>query len=81
MDYYELSNKNALAKHMTNEHPNEEPKFEAKIIDSQKFNLHRYVSESLHIEETTKDKEVKVLNSKAEWGRQKLTRIHLWDNT
>ena len=73
--------KNALAKHMTNEHPNEEPKFEAKIIDSQKFNLHRYVSESLHIEETTKDKEVKVLNSKAEWGRQKLTRIHLLDNT
>ena len=73
--------KNALAKHMTNEHPNEEPKFEAKIIDSQKFNLHRYVSESLHIEETTKDKEVKVLNSKAEWGRQKLTRIHLLDYT
>ena len=44
--------KNALSKHMKNEHPECEPKFIAKMVDSQMFNLQRYVSESLHIEAT-----------------------------
>ena len=73
--------KNALSKHMKNEHPDCEPNFTAKTVDSQRFNLQRYVSESLHIEATTNMEDVKVLNSKCEWGRKKLTRIALLDNT
>ena len=72
---------NAMNKHMKLKHPDTTPDFTAKIIDRQRFNLQRYVSESLFIEKNTLNTNVVVLNSKSEWGRQKLTRIRLTDNT
>ena len=79
-----LDQKNALAKHLARCHPGVPPditNFSASIIDRQKYNLQRYISESLHIEKLTKIPEIQVMNSKGEWGRQKLTRIKFIDNT
>ena len=76
--------KNALAKHLARYHPGVIPSnltFSASIIDRQKYNLQRYISESLQIEKLTKIPEMMVMNSKGEWGRQKLTRIKFTDNT
>ena len=72
---------NALAKHMMTNHQNKTADFCTKIVDKQKFNLQRFVSESLYIEMNTKSQGTKILNSKSEWGRQKLTRLVLLDNT
>ena len=41
---------NALAKHMMTNHQNQTADFCTKIVDEQKFNLQRFVSESLYIE-------------------------------
>ena len=63
--------KNALAKHLARYHPGVTPSnltFSASIIDRQKYNLQRYISESLQIEKLTKIPEMKVMNSKGEWG-------------
>ena len=73
--------KNAIAKHMYNEHRNMSPNITTSIQGTQRFNLQRYVAESLLIEKSTKNPENIVMNSKGEWGRQKLTRIALLDNT
>ena len=62
-------------------HQGEEAKFSTTILDQQKYNMQRYIAESLHIEVTTNDRETIVMNSKSEWGRQKLTRIRVVDNT
>ena len=72
---------NALAKHMMTNHQNKTADFCTKIVDKQKFNLQRFVSESLYIEKNTKSQGTMILNSKSEWGRQKLTRLVLLDNT
>ena len=37
--------------------------------------MQRYISESLYIESSTKEEGTLVMNSKSEWGRQKLTRM------
>ena len=66
---------------MTSLHVGEEPKFSPKIIDHQRYNMQRFIFESRHIENTTRDKNINVMNSKTEWGRQKLTRIRIADNT
>ena len=71
--------KNAIAKHMYNKHRNMSPDITTSILGTQRFNLQRYVAESLLIEKSTKNPENIVMNSKGEWGRQKLTRI--LDNT
>ena len=72
---------NALAKHMRLKHPGEAPQFSTSILDKQRYNLQRYVSESLYIEKYTLTENIEVMNSKTEWGRQKLTRIAIVDNT
>ena len=51
--------KNALAKHMLASHQGEEAKFSTTILDQQKYNMQRYIAESLHIEVTTNDRETK----------------------
>ncbi len=44
--------------------------------------MQRYISESLYIESSTKEKHEKhEKHEKSEWGRQKLTRIKIVDNT
>ena len=73
--------KNAMYKHMSGKHPGAEPKFSTMVLDRQKFNMQRYISESLYIESSTKEEGTLVMNSKSEWGRQKLTRIKIVDNT
>ena len=55
--------------------------FSTSILDKQRYNLQRYVSESLYIEKYTLTENIEVMNSKTEWGRQKLTRIAIVDNT
>ena len=50
-------------------------KFSTMVLDRQKFNMQRYISESLYIESSTKEEGTLVMNSKSEWGRQKLTRM------
>ena len=37
--------------------------------------MQQYISESLYIESSTKEEGTLVMNSKSEWGRQKLTRM------
>ena len=72
--------KNALAKHSSKFHPGLPSEFSTSIIDRQKYNMQRYISESLYIEKSTKENNVIVLNSKSEWGRQELSRINITNN-
>ena len=64
--------KNAIAKHMYNEHRNMSPDITTYILGTQRYNLQRYVAESVLIEKSTKLPETTVMNSKEVWGRQKL---------
>ena len=72
---------NALAKHMFNVHRGMSPNITTTILGTHRYNLQRYVAESLFIEKSTKTTQNIVMNSKGEWGRQKLTRVALLDNT
>ena len=71
--------KNALAKHMMVEHssiPAEDGKFKTKFVKTGiNFNLSRYITESLTIEETRKEPGTQILNSKSEWGHTGVSRL------
>ena len=65
---------------MIAEHPAAQPSYTMHKLGQHKFNLHRQILESLMIEEASKSKS-KVLNRKSEWGRAKLARIVITDNS
>ena len=73
--------KNAMAKHIHVFHPDQTPDFTSKILGKYKYNMTRYIAESLFIEKFTRQTQTRVINQKSEWGRQKLTRLTLTDNT
>ena len=69
--------KNALAKHMAIDHPNQEHDFSMLSVTGHKFNLHRQILEGIYINQATENKSSKLLNSKSEWGRAKMFRLRV----
>ena len=66
---------NALAKHHILAHQNRPPDFSLDIIKGNiQFNLDRFLTEALVIEDAERDPSTQVMNQKSEWGRAKLTR-------
>ena len=68
----------ALFKHSTNAHPNLVPEFESKPIQGGfKYNVDRFIFESLKIQQGNQDSNINVLNSRAEWGHRGLIRLQV----
>ena len=69
---------NALFKHSINEHPTEQPNFVSKPIQSGfKYNLDRFIFESIKIQHGNLDNNINCLNSRAEWGHRGLPRLQI----
>ena len=67
---------NALAKHHSNKHREVAPNFKAKPLRmGVKFNLDRYITEALLIEEAHQDPNVDLLNNRSEWGQRGVPRV------
>ena len=67
---------NALAKHMSLYHSDEEANFVTTCISGGiKFNLNRFILEAIEIEEARLNPEIRVMNSRSEWGGKGLPRI------
>ena len=67
---------NALAKHMRIFHPNEQASFVTKCLSGGiKYNLERFICEALEIEEARSNPEIRVMNSRSEWGGRGLPRV------
>ena len=80
----DLQNKrrsNALYKHALNEHPGEQVHFESNpLVTGIKYNLDRFIYESLKISEYHANQNVNLLNSRAEWGHRGLPRLTINQN-
>ena len=69
---------NALAKHMALYHPGQEASFVTKCLSGGiKYNLERFILEALEIEEARQSQDVRVMNSRSEWGGKGLPRIQV----
>jgi hypothetical protein len=69
-DVRRVNMKNALTKHMVEEHPDKvaEPDFKMTILSTHINNLERYSSEGLYIEKQIGELSI---NKKAEWGKER----------
>ena len=68
---------NPLSKHIRETHQNEidKPEFIMRVISTHKTNLHRLISEGIHIEKGRELTPEGILNSKTEWGAGKQIRF------
>ena len=72
---------NALFKHSTNAHPGENVQFMANpLVTGIKYNLDRFIFESIKISENYNNNNVNLLNSRAEWGHRGLPRLTINQN-
>ena len=70
------STKNAQSKHHWGERPTEDPEFETTIVEyPHRFNLERYISESIQIEGAKLDPSVNLVNQRSEWGHTGVVRL------
>ena len=69
--------KNALFKHQRLKHQGQpEAVFEAETIQNGiRYNLERFVAESLHIENAKNDPHIELMNQKGEWGHGGIRRV------
>ena len=69
---------NALYKQSVNVHPNVVPNFCSRpIIGSIRYNLDRFITEGHLINKSSLDRNIEVLNSRAEWGHYRLPRLQV----
>ena len=69
---------NALFKHNEIAHPGEIVKYKSKpILSGIRFNLDRFILESLKIQQYSQDTNINILNSRAEWGHRGLPRLQI----
>ena len=72
---------NAIAKHRSKFHSQLDPgqlslQLQPKLISSNvKFNLNRYIQESVQINKNNLDDQVYVMNQKSEWNNHGVTRL------
>ena len=72
---------NPLSKHQILEHSGTPPNLEVEVLKGNiKYNIDRFIFESLKIEEFQGGQNVKILNNKSEWGHTSLKRIRV-ENT
>ena len=68
--------KNALSKHMSIYHQNEDADFVTTCLAGGiRYNLDRFILEALEIEEAKNDNNTQIMNSRSEWGGKGLPRI------
>ena len=74
--------RNAMARHYMVEHPEvdratDPTPFTAKVVGrgAIKSNLERYITEAVLIKDANENEDLKLLNSRGEWGRARLTRL------
>ena len=69
-------NANALVKHMSSFHPNQQADFETNAVrGGMKFNLNRFILEALLIEGAKGTPNCVVMNSRSEWGHRGIVRL------
>ena len=67
---------NSLFKHHATSHQGETPNFQSRPLrKGLKFNLDRYITEALLIEEANQDPNVDLLNNRSEWGQRGVPRV------
>ena len=66
---------NALYKHSVDKHDGEYVEFEMKVVKQHFSAFSRLVHESVRIKRNYRDSSISVLNSKSEWGSNKLPRL------
>ena len=67
---------NALSKHHWREHPLDAPKFETTLIKGGlRFNVDRFICESLEIERSQANPDINTLNQRSEWGHRGIPRL------
>ena len=72
------STSNALGKHMSLCHANENASFETEILQGGiRYNLERFILEALEIEQIKNTPDVHIMNSRSEWGGKGLPRIQV----
>ena len=73
---------NAHTKHMLISHRGEAPDFKTTVLKSgMKYNLDRYIKESLRIEKARMDPEIDLINQRSEWNqRSGIPRLRIEDN-
>ena len=70
------STKNPMSKHQQNAHPDHPASFRTEILAGGiRFNLDRFISEALHIENARRDVSTDILNQRSEWGQAGLPRM------
>ena len=67
---------NPQSKHHWTAHPNSAPKFTTKIVKAGlKYNMDRFITESIQIEKAKDNPNWNLLNQKSEWGNSGLVRL------
>ena len=66
---------NALNKHSEDKHDGEFVEFEMKIVKQHFSAFSRLIHESVRIDRSSRDNSISILNSKSEWGFNKLPRL------
>ena len=70
------STRNAQSKHHWGEHPTEDPYFETVMVEyPHRFNLERYIAESIQIEGARLDPSINLMNQRSEWGHTGVIRL------
>ena len=74
---------NAHTKHMLISHRGEAPDFKTTVLKScMKYNIDRYITESLRIEKARMDPEIDLINQRSEWNKRSgIPRLRIDDNT
>ena len=68
----------ALSKHQEATHPNTQPEFQGSIVKGGiRFNVERFILESIKISEANDDSNVNLLNQKGEWGDRGIPRLRV----
>ena len=70
------STNNALSKHHLSEHPNQDAHFKTTILKGGfRFNLGRFIFESMNIDRLSRNPNVNIINSRSEWGHRGIIRL------
>ena len=70
--------RNALAKHSRVVHPDGNEEFGAEAVESQiRFNLERFISEAIRIENAKNEQGTTLMNQRGEWGHFGISRLQV----
>ena len=69
---------NAMYKHSVREHQGQTTEFRSKVLKGNiKYNMDRFILESLRIQKASLDERQNIMNSRGEWGHRGLPRLQI----